>query len=338
MALNDLSGTLGYRGLAGVLAVLGVVAAATWIRRHKRLSRLGPWLFLVPAVAAVIGAASTTGPWPETLTAGAVILILGAVLLARDLKQAAEILGRTALVGLALVFIRAGAFSLADREMPVGITLLLVGHALAATGLLLTANRDALLGTAAITLGLAFIGLGAVLHLSRHPQVPAALAGVGVALISLGLASLFEQDAASYVSVIAGGTIVAAGGVVLMARQHQTLVAAAVLGLGAYLVAIGASCLAGRRTAGYAMVFLAGVMVVAGGVPWHSGRQVLLLAPVMIGAIAAIISGIAEAGPPGLVARVRPLIDAPAGQPRTRSRQSRTRSGQPRTRSRRARH
>jgi hypothetical protein len=32
MAVNDFSATLGYRGLAGVLAVGGVVAAAAWLR------------------------------------------------------------------------------------------------------------------------------------------------------------------------------------------------------------------------------------------------------------------------------------------------------------------
>ena len=99
--------------------------------------------------------------------------------------------------------------------------------------------------------------------------------------------------------------------------QQQPLTGAAFLGLGAYPVAIGAACLAGRRTAGYAVVILAGVMVVAGAVPWHSGREVLLLAPVMIGGIAAIMFGIAETGPSKFVSRVCPLIDPPAGPPRS---------------------
>lgn len=325
MALNDLSGTLGYRGLAGVLAVLGVAAAATWIRRHKRvrLSRPGPWLFLVPAAAAATAAAVSAGPWPEMLTVGAVILIVGAILLASDLEQAAELLGRTTLVGLALVFCRAGAFSLANQKMPVGIALLLIGLALAATGLLLTADREALLGAATISLGLAFIGLAVVLDANRHLQVSVALAGVGIGLISLGLGLLFEREAASYVTIIVGGAVVAGSGVVLIARQQQTLVGAAVFGLGACLVVIGAACLAGRRTVGYAMVTLTGVTVAAGGVPWHSGRQVLLLAPVMIGGIAAIIFGMTETDPPGFVSRVRRLIGPPAEQPQTRRKRAR---------------
>ena len=325
IALNDLSGTLGYHGLAGVLAVLGVTAAATWIRRHKRvrLSRPGPWLFLVPAAAAAIAAAVTAGPWPEMLTAGAVILIVGAILLASDLAQAADLLGRITLVGLALVFCRAGALSLADQKTPVGTALLLIGLALAATGLLLTDDRGAFLGAAAISLGLAFIGLAVVLHANRHLPVSVALGGVGIGLVSLGLALLFDRETASYVTIIAGGSVVAGSGVALIAKQQQTLAGAAVLGLGAYLVVIGAACLTGQRTVGYAMVALAGVMVVVSGVPWHSGRQVLLLAPVMIGGIAAIIFGMAETDPPGFMSRVRPLIDPPAEQPQTRRKRAR---------------
>jgi hypothetical protein len=325
MAVNDLSGTLGYRGLAGVFAVLGVAAAATWIRRHKRtgLSRPGPWLFLVPAAAAASAATVSAGPWPQLLTVGAVILIMGAILLASDLGQAAELLGRTALAGLALVFCRAGAFSLADQKVPGGIALLLIGLAFAATGLLLTAGRAALLGAGAICLGLGFIGLAVVLHANGHLPVSVALAGIGIGLISPGLALLFEREAASYMTIIAGGAVVAGSGVVLIAGQQQALAGAAVLGLGGYLVIIGAACLAGRRTVGYAMVILAGVTVVAGGVPWHSGRQVLLLAPVVIGGLAAIITGMAETDPSALVARIRPLIDPPAGQPRTRGKRAR---------------
>jgi hypothetical protein len=207
--------------------------------------------------------------------------------------------------------------------MPAGIALLLVGLALAATGWLLTADREALLGSAAISLGLAFIGLAVILHPNRQLHVSVALAGIGTGLISLGLALLFEREPASYVTIIAGGALVAGSGVVLIARQHQTTVGVAVLGLGAYLVVIGAACMAGRRTVGYALVALTGVMEVAGGVPWHSDRQVLLLAPVMIGGIAAIIFGMAETDPLGFVSRVRPLIDPPAEQPQTRRKRAR---------------
>ena len=59
MAVNDLSGTLGYRGLAGVLAIAGVTAAATWIRQLDAdawLPRCASRLFLTPAATVAVAA------------------------------------------------------------------------------------------------------------------------------------------------------------------------------------------------------------------------------------------------------------------------------------------
>ena len=113
MAFNELSGTLGYRGLAGVFAVLAVVATAAGLRsmdQRTRLSRLGSWPFLTLAAAAAIGAAVGPGPWPKALTTEAVSLAAGGALVASGLKAAAELLGRTTLAGLALIFCRAGCY------------------------------------------------------------------------------------------------------------------------------------------------------------------------------------------------------------------------------------
>src|SRR5438046_2273555 len=102
MAVNDFSSTLGYRGLAGVLAIAGVVAAATWIRQLDAdawLPRCASWLFLTPAAAVAVAAAFSPGPSAGILTAAAVILTAGAVLVATDLETAAELLSRAALSG-----------------------------------------------------------------------------------------------------------------------------------------------------------------------------------------------------------------------------------------------
>ena len=77
MAVNDLSGTLGYRGLAGVAAITGVVAAAVWIRglnARALLPRYASWLFLVPAAAAAAVAAVSSRSGAGLLTVIAIAL------------------------------------------------------------------------------------------------------------------------------------------------------------------------------------------------------------------------------------------------------------------------
>jgi uncharacterized membrane protein YoaK (UPF0700 family) len=82
MAVNDLSGTLGYRGLGGVFAIAGVVAATTWVRgldTRAWLPQHASWLFLTPAAAAATAAAFSPRASAGILTAIAVILTAGAV-------------------------------------------------------------------------------------------------------------------------------------------------------------------------------------------------------------------------------------------------------------------
>jgi hypothetical protein len=325
MALNDLSGTLAYRGLAGMLAALAVAGAAIYIRgRHELapISQLGSWLFLVPAMAAAIAAEVTKGPWPEVLTAGAVVLVAGAVLLVDDLQEAAERLGSVALVGLALTFFRAGVFLLVGWDATAGIVLLLAGLAFAATGLFLTHGREALLGAAAVSLGLAFGGLALVLRAIGHLQASVALAGVGVGVISLGLAFLCKRDAPRVAFTIAAGAVVAGSGGVLLSGQQQVLVGSVVIGLGASLSVIGTACLVGRRAAGYAAVIFTGVLVIASGTAWYSGRQALLVATIVIGGIAAIMFGAAGTDFSRVVSGIHWLVDPPPkpSQPRRKRR------------------
>src|SRR5690348_2394381 len=71
MAINDFSGTLGYRGLAGVFAIAGVLATTNWVRgldARAWLPRYASWLFLVPAAAVAIAAAFSSKPGAGVLT------------------------------------------------------------------------------------------------------------------------------------------------------------------------------------------------------------------------------------------------------------------------------
>ena len=82
MAINDLSGTLGYRGLAGVFEVVAVLAATTWIRTldaRAWLPRRASWLFLTPAAASAAVAAFGAGRAVRLLMSVAVILTVAAI-------------------------------------------------------------------------------------------------------------------------------------------------------------------------------------------------------------------------------------------------------------------
>jgi hypothetical protein len=316
MVLNDVSGTHAFIGLAVLCAV--VAGAVVCIRRGdagSRISRMGPWVLLALAAGAAIAAAAGTGPWPDLLTAGAVILVTGAALLAACLKKAAQLFGRVALLGLAVTFCKAGTFWLADGNLPVGIALLLVGAAFAATGLVFTAEREALLGTAALSLGLAFDGLAMALHASQSLRVSAILADIGIGIISLGLALLPERDAASYVGIVTAGAIVGGNGVVLLTGRGQALAGSVVLGLGASLIAAGTACLADRRPIGYAAVILTGALIIASGADWHPGLQSLLLATTMVSGLTAILFGVAETDRSTLESWHRWLFKAPGTPP-----------------------
>ena len=94
MAINDFSNTMGFPGLAGDLAIAGVLAATIWLRKlppKAPLARQALWLFLTPAAAAALVAALSTGRVAGILAALAVILTAGAVLLATDLEAAVEL-------------------------------------------------------------------------------------------------------------------------------------------------------------------------------------------------------------------------------------------------------
>jgi hypothetical protein len=119
MAVNDLSGTLGYRGLAGVLALAGVAGAAAWVRgldARAWLPRHAPQLFLAPAAITAVAAAFAPGPAAAILTAAAVALTVGALLLATGLLAATQLLLGAAAIGAGVAVIGTGAAALANQD------------------------------------------------------------------------------------------------------------------------------------------------------------------------------------------------------------------------------
>lgn len=162
-AVNDLSTTLGYHGLAGAIALLGVVTAATWIRGldpRARLPRGAPWLFLAPAACAAATAALSSGAAADILTAIAAILTVGAVLIARELQSAARLLAGAALIVGGAAVIAGGTASIADGNTPLGAAVLPAGVAFIAGGIAHIGDRDRAAGAALITAGAAVIATG----------------------------------------------------------------------------------------------------------------------------------------------------------------------------------
>jgi hypothetical protein len=174
-AVNDLSGTLGYHGLAGVIALLAVVTAATWIRGldpRARLPRRAPWLFLALAACAATAAACLSGTIVGILTAAAVILTLGAVLSVRELQSAERLLAGAGLIVGGTAIIAGCTASIAADDVRVGTSIIPSALVFLAAGIAYIANRDALAGAAVITAGAALIMAGSTL-LATNTQLNA---------------------------------------------------------------------------------------------------------------------------------------------------------------------
>src|ERR1700722_19319685 len=92
-AINQFSSSLGYSGLAGVVALTGVVGVAVWIRGlnpRARLPRYAPWLFMIPAACVAAIAAFSARSTASILTLIAAILTVGAVLITQELLSVAR--------------------------------------------------------------------------------------------------------------------------------------------------------------------------------------------------------------------------------------------------------
>lgn len=185
-AVNDLSGTLGYHGLAGGIALLGVVTAATWIRGldpRARLPRRALWLFLAPAAGAATAAAFSSGTVASILTAAAAILTVGAVLITKELQSAARLLAGAALIVGGAAVIAGGTASIADGNTPLGAAIIPAGAALLAAGAAHIGDRDTLTGAALIAAGAALIAAGAGVIATGGPVTALGNRTVGITVI-----------------------------------------------------------------------------------------------------------------------------------------------------------
>jgi hypothetical protein len=207
MAVNDVSGTVGYPGLAGAVALSGVVTAAVWIRGldpHARLARYAPPIFLLLAGCAAGIAAFSSGSTVSYCTGTAVVLTVGAVLIANELDSAATLLigGGTIAVGVAIIAV--GIAYISNAKTLLGAAFIAGGTRLVTIGLTRIADRKQLVrvpgrrqsvarwvmpifGVALIASGAVFIGYGAVLA-----GVGAIAAGVGS--IARGVATVGTRN------------------------------------------------------------------------------------------------------------------------------------------------
>jgi hypothetical protein len=163
MAVNDLSGSLGYRGLAGILGVVAVLIATTWIRTldaRAWLPRRASWLFLTPAAASAAGAAFSTGRAAGILTSVAVILTVAAILLTGSVEVASQLLSGVAPMGFGVAGIGFGVAMLLDGWVPGGVAFIGAGVALIGYGVAMLLDGWVPGGVATIGAGVAFIGGG----------------------------------------------------------------------------------------------------------------------------------------------------------------------------------
>jgi hypothetical protein len=243
-AVNDLSGTLGYQGLAGAIALLGVVTAATWIRGldpRARLPRRAPWLFLAPAACMATAAAFSSGAAASILTAAAAILTVGAVLVAKELRSATKLLIGAALIMGGAAVIAGSTASIANGNTPLGAAILPSGAAFIVAGISHIGERDTLAGAAVTAAGVALIAAGAAVIATGAP-IPALGAGPP------GLIVIFMLGA----FLIGEGPVLIAGGrrqraaERYSARLKRAGVEATALSVGLY--AAFTSALGGRET------------------------------------------------------------------------------------------
>jgi hypothetical protein len=191
LTIDDLGGRLGYRWLAGAVALLGVVTAAVWVRgldSRARVARYVPPLFLLPAGCAAGIAAFNSGSTAGIFTAAAAVLTVGAVWVTKELQSAARLLfGAVAIALGAPVFVLGAAF-IADRAMLARAAFIASGATVIVFGAVLIADRRVPAGAAAIAVGAAFIVDRAMLAGAAVIAVGTAFIGFGVALIWVGAA------------------------------------------------------------------------------------------------------------------------------------------------------
>jgi hypothetical protein len=304
MAVNDFSGTLGYHGLAGAVALSGVVTAAAWIRGldpQARLPRCALWLFIVPAgcAAAADAAAFSSGPDTDILTGFAAVLTVGAVLVVRKLESAATLLAGAGLIALGTALITYAAAFLADRglALPGAPEITAFGPAAIA------------FGAAAIAFGAAAIAFGAALLAGRKELGGAGVIAGTVGVMALGAAVIPGHPGDTKGAWMAGAffSALGAGGIAYGAR-----IIAGREELFGWLIEIAATLKerkAGHRAlAGAAAMVFGAVWVVDGAGAIASRFELFGASAVALGA-GGIAYGVRIIGPQAIVALARRVID-----------------------------
>ena len=264
MAVNDFSSSLGYHGLAGAVALSGVVAAATWIRGlnpRARLPRYAPWLFVIPAACLAAIAAFSSGPTVSILTAIAAVLTVGAVLVTKELLSAARLLRGVAFVALGAASIAFGSAALADRYALMGAASIVLGAAFIAYGAAAIADRDALMEMAKSVYAIASIPLliAIIVDPSTHigPTISThsrpLLLGVAIVVTAASIASWAANTADRYAlatgALIAYGVACIAFGASSITDPPNALMGAACISLGAASAAFGVARIGPRTIA-----------------------------------------------------------------------------------------
>lgn len=271
MAVNDFSGSLGYPGLAGVVALTGVVAAAAGIRGlnpRARLPRYALRLFMVPAACLAAIAAFSSGPTVSILTIIAAVLTVGAVLITKELLSVARLLEGMAFVAVGAALIASGPGALADRFALMGIASIAVGAGFMAYGAAAIADRDALMEIAKNVYAIASIPF--VIAVTTEPKAH--------------IEPTFSADAATPVKI------------------------AAVTAMAA-IVALWATRFASRVKLATGALITFGVAIIVIGAVAVADRSALLgAAGIALGA-APVAFGVAIIGPCTIVARVRQVAD-----------------------------
>lgn len=305
MAANDLSGTLGYPGLAGAISFLGVVTAALWIRKLDPcapLARYAPRLFLVPAGCAAVIAAFMSGSAVSILTFFAALLTVGAVLLARELESAGRQLagagiiafgaagtsfgtarivghnvqGGAGVLALGIALVVAGAAIIAGRAVLGGSVLITIGALVILAGTTVIGSDEGLTGAAGMALGAAVAIFGIAFMTRRSRLAGAGIIAFGMALILFGTVHINSQDMLG-IALITGGAAGIVGGAALMATRDK-LAGMAFAAFGAALIVFGTADIVNHDPIGGASLVAGGTAGITFGTALIGHRDIMVRA------------------------------------------------------------
>lgn len=270
-AVDQFGSSLGYPGIAGIVALAGVMAAAAWIRAlnpRARLPRYAPWLFIIPAACLAAIAAFSARSIASTLTLIAAVLTVGAVLITKELLSAARLLR-----GIALIAVGVGSLAFGSKTF--------TGH-------------YTLIGGASIALGAAFIAEGVGNIADRDKLIEMARNMLAISCVPFAIAVVRDPDPPA-------GGIMSAASIPLM-RGAAVVLTAAVIAWWAMIIggrpklAAGALIAFGLGSIGFAAAFL------ISGDPLVGGASIALAA-------ASIAIGIAKIGPRTIMACIQRVAD-----------------------------